>query len=144
MKDVIDGQMWKDSLMDPLEPTSSLLCDNNSIGLLLNVDWFKPNKRSEYKVSAIMMTVLNLPRSEPFKSTWTTILGVIPGPTEPKGNINTFLKPIVDDLISLWNGVPLHHQERCLVICQHEERFLNSWVILGAPVVHLWLKENLH
>ncbi|KAL5470788.1 hypothetical protein EMCRGX_G028807 [Ephydatia muelleri] len=108
MKDVFDGQMWKDFLMDPLQPTSPLPCDNNNIGLLLNVDWFKPFKRSEYKVSAIMMTVLNLPRSERFKSKWTMILGVIPGPTEPKGNINTFLKPIVDDLISLWNGVPLH------------------------------------
>ena len=100
--------MWKDFLMDPLEPTSSLLCDNNDIGLLLNVDWFKPLKHSEYKVSASMMTVLNLPRSEHFKSKWTMILDVILGPTEPKGNINTFLKPIVDDLISLWNGVPLH------------------------------------
>ena len=46
-------------------------------------------------------SVLNLPRSERFKSKWAMILGVIPGPTEPKGNINTFLKPIVDDLISL-------------------------------------------
>ena len=36
------------------------------------------------------------------------ILGVIPGPTEPKGHINTFLKPIVDDLLDLWNGIPLH------------------------------------
>ena len=44
--------------MDPLQPTSPLLCDNNNIGLLLNVDWFKPFKRSEYKVSAIMMGVL--------------------------------------------------------------------------------------
>ena len=55
-----------------------------------------------------MMTVLNLPRSERFKSKWTMILGVIPGPTEPKGHINTFLKPIVDDLLDLWNGIPLH------------------------------------
>ena len=36
------------------------------------------------------------------------VLGVIPGPTEPKGNINTFLKPLVDDLILLWDGLPLH------------------------------------
>ena len=48
-----DGQMWKDFLMDPREPTSSLLCDINNIGLLLNVDWFKSFKLSEYKVSAI-------------------------------------------------------------------------------------------
>ena len=35
------------------------------------------------------------------------VLGVIPGPTEPKGNINTFLKPIIDDLLLLWNGIPI-------------------------------------
>ncbi|KAL5488744.1 hypothetical protein EMCRGX_G017731 [Ephydatia muelleri] len=35
------------------------------------------------------------------------VLGVIPGPTEPKGNINTFLKPIVDDLLLLRNGMPI-------------------------------------
>ena len=65
---------------------------------------FKPFKRSEYKVSAIMMTVLNLPREVRFRKKWTMVLGVIPGPTEPKRNINTFLKPIVDDL---WNGMPI-------------------------------------
>ena len=54
--------------------------------------------RSEYKISAIMMTVLNLPREVRFRKEWTIVLGVIPGPTEPKENINTFLKPIVDDL----------------------------------------------
>ena len=33
------------------------------------------------------------------------VLGIIPGPTEPKGNINTFLSPIIEDLLLLWNGV---------------------------------------
>ena len=37
----------------------------------------------------------------------TMVLGVTPGPTEPKGDINTFLKPIVDDLLLLWNGIPI-------------------------------------
>ena len=54
-----------------------------------------------------MMTVLNVPRAERFKERWTMILGIIPGPTEPKGNINTFLKPLVDDLLLLWDGLPL-------------------------------------
>ena len=40
------------------------------------------------------------------------VLGVIPGPTEPKGIINTFLKPLVDDLITLWDGLPLHPDGR--------------------------------
>ena len=56
---------------------------SHNIGLLLNVDWFKPFDRSEYKVSALMMSVINLSRSERFKKRWTMVLGIIPGPTEP-------------------------------------------------------------
>ena len=26
-------------------------------------------------------------------------VGIIPGPTEPKGNINTYLMPLVDDVM---------------------------------------------
>lgn len=94
LKDVHDANVWQDFLVNPLNPSEPF---SNNIALLLNVEWFKPFKHSEHKVSAIMMTVLNLPRSERFKSKWTMIWGVIPGPTESKGYINTFLKPIVDD-----------------------------------------------
>ncbi len=38
-----------------------------NVGLMMNADWFKPFKRSEYKVAAIMLTVLNSPRKEQFK-----------------------------------------------------------------------------
>ena len=38
------------------------------------------------------------------------VLGIIPGPTEPKGNINTFLSPIIEDLLLLRNGV---YMESC-------------------------------
>ena len=107
-QDVYDGEIWKDFLENPLDTSVPFLSNQNNIGLMLNVDWFKPFKRSEYKVAALMMTVLNLPRAERFKERWTMILGIIPGPTEPKGNINTFLKPLVDDLLLLWDGLPLH------------------------------------
>ena len=110
--DVYDATIWKEFSSSPLNPSVPFLSDPNNVALLLNVDWFKPFKRSEYKVSAIMMTVLNLPREERFKEEWKMVLGVIPGPTEPKGNINTFLKPLVDDLILLWDGLPLHPDGR--------------------------------
>ncbi len=42
---------------------------------MLDVDWFTPFKRSEYKVGAIMLTVLNLPREERYKKKWTIIAG---------------------------------------------------------------------
>lgn len=49
------------------------------IAFMMNVDWYKPFKRSEYKVAAIMMTVLNLPRHERFKKKWTIIAGIMKG-----------------------------------------------------------------
>jgi hypothetical protein len=35
-------------------------------------------------------------------------IGIIPGPHEPPEHINTFLEPLVDDLLDLWDGVPLN------------------------------------
>jgi hypothetical protein len=37
-------------------------------------------------------------------------VGVIPGPSEPKLNVNPYLSPLVDELLDLWNdGVKLRH-----------------------------------
>ena len=95
MRDIPDGNIWKEFSKNPLFNNKG----SHNIGLLLNVDWFKPFDRSEYKVSALMMSVINLSISERFKKRWTMVLGIIPGPTEPKGNINTFLSPIIEDLL---------------------------------------------
>ena len=35
------------------------------------------------------------------------LVGIIPGPGEPSLNINTYLSPLVSDLLSLWKGIPL-------------------------------------
>ena len=34
-------------------------------------------------------------------------LGIIPGPHEPPGNINSYLEPLVDDLVDLWDGISI-------------------------------------
>ena len=70
-QDVYDGEIWKEFLENPLDTSVPFLSNQNNIGLMLNVDWFKPFKRSEFKVAALMMTVLNLPRAERFKERWT-------------------------------------------------------------------------
>lgn len=69
LSDVQDGRVWKE-----LESTNFFSTKYN-VGLMLNVDWFQPFKRSQYKVAAIMLTVLNLPRVERFKKKWTIIAG---------------------------------------------------------------------
>ena len=37
-----------------------------------------------------------------------TIVGIIPGPSEPQHDINSYLQPLVDELHSFWEGVRLH------------------------------------
>ena len=54
------------------------------------------------------MVLMNLPRAERFKPENVFLVGIIPGPHEPKLNINTYLKPLVAELNALWeNGVSL-------------------------------------
>lgn len=73
LEDVYDGRVWKD-----VAAQGYFNCKYD-IALMMNVDWFKPFKRSEYKVAAFMMTVLNLPREERFKKKWTMITGIYKG-----------------------------------------------------------------
>ena len=54
------------------------------------------------------MGVLNIPKGKRFKARWTMLIGLIPGPSEPEGHINTYLAPIVDDLITLYSGIQIN------------------------------------
>lgn len=66
--------------------------------LSLNIDWFNPYKETPYSVGAIYFVIQNLPRMERYKIENVLLVGLIPGPNEPKKNINFFLKPVVSDL----------------------------------------------
>ena len=55
--------------------------------------------------------VENLPRRECYRLEDIIIIACIPGQKEPKKHIKTYLKPLVDELLELWNGKyygPLH------------------------------------
>ena len=99
--DIYDGAIWKkfnspDGLDFLTSPFSYLLT--------LNVDWFQPFDRGVYSVGAIYMTVQNLPRSEKFKTENIHLIGIIPGPKEPKHTINSYLTPLVLELKRAWDG----------------------------------------
>lgn len=70
MEDVQDGHIWKEF------SNSNFFDSKYNLGLMLNVDWFRPFKRSQYKVAALMLSVLNLPREERFKKKWTILAGI--------------------------------------------------------------------
>lgn len=99
--DVYDCAIWRDCLSDSGD---RFLSAANNFAFLLNIDWFQPFVHVTYSVGVIYLVVLNLPRSIRFKKEYVLSLGVIPGPSEPKLTVNSYLEPIVDDLIKLWKG----------------------------------------
>ena len=65
-----------------------------------------PSVLSQHTAFVIIYAViLNLPRSESYIEEDVMVFRVIPGPSEPKLHLNTYLEPIVDDLQQLNNGI---------------------------------------
>ena len=57
-------------------------------------------------MGVIYLVIQNLPRAIRFKPENIIIVSTIPGPSEPDCNhLNSYLKPMVDDLLKLWDGV---------------------------------------
>ena len=100
--DIYDERLWNELKTINGRPFLAL---PNNLCLSLNVDWFNPYKETPYSVGAIYLCVLNLPRNECFKEKNVILVGMIPGPNEPKQHINTFLRPMVRDLQVLYDGV---------------------------------------
>ena len=90
----------------------------------MNVDWFNPFKDAPYSAGAIYFVIQNLPRTERYKLENVILVGLIPGPREPK-IMNFYLRPLVKDLNKLYHGVKLKNKESifaqleqfCLVYC---------------------------
>lgn len=80
----------------------------NTLRLMLNVDWFNLFIHNIYLVGVVYLTILNLPRALRFKRENIILYGLIPGRSEPLLNINTYLEPLVKDLLVLWKGVLLN------------------------------------
>ena len=121
LNDIYDGSLWNDFMQHNSEP---FLIQPGSIALSLNVDWFQPYKLTQSSVGVIFFTILNLPRSIRYKQQNTILAGIIPGPHEPKRDINSFLDPIVKELIDLWNGVEMNvhsfpnpQKIKCALLC---------------------------
>lgn len=72
---------------------------------MLNVDWFRPFKHSQYSAGIVYLVIQNLPRSMRFKPENILFVSCIPGPKEPKSTINSYLQPLCDELIRLWKGI---------------------------------------
>lgn len=101
MSDIIDGKVWQDQIQKLTVNGSNC----NVLGFLLNIDWFQPFKDIAYSIGMIYAVILNLPRDVRYKDNNVIIIGVIPGPKEPKHDVNSNLGPLVQELLELYTGV---------------------------------------
>lgn len=66
----------------------------------------------------IYLAIMNLPRAVRFKRENIIIVGLLPGPSEPSKNMNSYLTPLVSDLLTLWEGFDCGTQFiRCALLC---------------------------
>ena len=121
LNDVYDGSMWKHFQNDSCSGVPFLAKPYNYL-LMLNCDWFQPYKHTQYSIGVMYIVVENLPRPARFKRENVLIVGVIPGPSEPSKTVNTYLRPLVKDLLALWSGVSMNingkeHSVRAALSC---------------------------
>ena len=105
MTDIFDGQLWKDFQK---HNGVDFLNTQRNYGLMLNFDFFQPMKhRKDYSVGVLYLVLLNLPRAERFKWENVIVVGIISSMGKEPKNLNSFLKPLVEELKVLWKGVRL-------------------------------------
>ena len=119
--DVYDGQLGKDFQCVSDKP---FLAQPYNYAFTLNVDWFQPFLLTTSSVGVVYLTVSNLPRTLRFKRENLIQVGIIPGPTEPKCDINSFLDPLTKELVDFWGGIemkihalPNFHLVRAALLC---------------------------
>lgn len=101
MYDIIDGKVWTEEL-GKLVIGGNM---SNVLAFLINIDWFQPFKDTSYSVGVIYAVILNLPRGIRYKGNNVIIVGIIPGPKEPKHDVNSYLGPMVGELLELYSGI---------------------------------------
>ena len=78
------------------------LSEEYTYAFMINIDWFQPYKHLTYSVGAIYLSVFNLPRTDWYKIKNRCLIGIIPGPSEPKLTVNSYVAPLVKDLLFFW------------------------------------------
>lgn len=89
--DIYDGNVWKSFRNNFLSTPYCYL-------IALNVDWFQPYKHVNYSVGAIYVTIQNLPREKRYNDDNVILVGIIPGPKEPKLTMDSYLLPFIEEL----------------------------------------------
>ncbi len=109
--DVYHGKIWSE-----VQRKHKFFKSRYDVALKINTDFFQPHKHRNQSIGVIYMTILNLPREIRYDLQNVILAGVIPSMdwTDEKGkfhvepkSLDPFMKPIVDELNSLYKGVKM-------------------------------------
>jgi hypothetical protein len=91
----------------------------NGLALMWNNDGFQPAVGRNYSVEAIYAVLMNLPRDIRYREENMILVALIPGGLDVKMKVlNAFLRPVVDELVKLWESPELTRlQRRVAVLC---------------------------
>jgi hypothetical protein len=82
---------------------SEFAIDPKNIRITMSTDGMNPFMNSStHSTWPIVLTILNLPPWLCNKQKYIMMSGLIPGPQQPGNDINTYFKPMVEDLKELW------------------------------------------
>jgi hypothetical protein len=98
-----DSDAWK--ALDNFDLEFAQDVRNICIGLA--IDGFTPfgDNAAPYSCWPVFAVPYNLPPSLCMKFEFIFLCFVVPGPDHPRPKINVMLKPLIDELKELWNGV---------------------------------------
>jgi len=97
-----DGEAWKH--FDNMHP--EFVAEPRNVRLALCFDGFSPfnNSNPPYSCWPVIVNPYNLPPELCMTTPFMFEL-IIPRPHSPKGKIDDYLQPLIDELKQLWNGV---------------------------------------
>jgi hypothetical protein len=101
-----DSDAWK--ALDEFDPTFA--SDNRNVRIGLATDGFSPFhvNASTYSCWPVFALPYNLPPALCMKYDFTFLCLIIPGPDHPGTKLNVMLRPLIEELKKLWDGVPAY------------------------------------
>jgi hypothetical protein len=103
MSHLADSEAWQ--TLDRFDPEFAR--DPRSVHLGLSMDGFQSHNTNSHPYSCWPVFVMpyNLTHDKCLKEGFIFLSLIIPGPKEPKKQMNIFLQPLFEELKNLWSGV---------------------------------------
>lgn len=97
--------IWNGKLFHELSERG-LFQNTSDLSLSFHTDGVKLFKsRKSFHVWPLLIIINNLPPDQRFKKENVLLLGIIPGPNQPK-DLDSFLRPLINELKELQTGIP--------------------------------------